>query len=77
MALAISEAKVVSARAALEITSRIFESMGASSTSSKYGFDRFWRNVRVHSLHDPLDYKVRDLGHWLLNGKAPTPSLYG
>ena len=77
VALAISEAKVVSARAALEITSRIFESMGASSTSSKYGFDRFWRNVRVHSLHDPLDYKVRDLGHWLLNGKAPTPSLYG
>jgi alkylation response protein AidB-like acyl-CoA dehydrogenase len=77
VALAISEAKVVSARAALEITSRIFDSMGASSTSSKYGFDRFWRNVRVHSLHDPLDYKVRDLGHWLLNGKAPTPSLYG
>lgn len=77
VALAISEAKVVSARAALEITSRIFESMGASSTSSKYGFDRFWRNVRVHSLHDPLDYKVRDLGHWLLNGKAPAPSLYG
>jgi alkylation response protein AidB-like acyl-CoA dehydrogenase len=77
VALAISEAKVVSARAALEITARIFENMGASSTSSKYGFDRFWRNVRVHSLHDPLDYKVRDLGHWLLNGKAPTPSLYG
>ena len=77
VALAISEAKVVSARAALEITARIFENMGASSTSSKYGFDRFWRNVRVHSLHDPLDYKVRDIGHWLLNGKAPTPSLYG
>ena len=77
VALAISEAKVVSARAALEITARIFENMGASSTSAKYGFDRFWRNVRVHSLHDPLDYKVRDLGNWLLSGKAPLPSLYG
>jgi alkylation response protein AidB-like acyl-CoA dehydrogenase len=77
VALAINEAKVVSARAALEITSRIFESMGASSTSAQYGFDRFWRNVRVHSLHDPLDYKVRDLGNWLLNGQPPSPSLYG
>ncbi|WP_082629176.1 acyl-CoA dehydrogenase family protein [Pseudomonas sp. TTU2014-080ASC] len=77
VALAISEAKVVSARAALEITSKIFENMGASATSSRYGFDRFWRNVRVHTLHDPLDYKVRDLGNWLVTGKLPEPSPYG
>lgn len=77
VALAVSEAKVLAARAALEITARIFDNMGARSTSSRYGFDRFWRNVRVHTLHDPLDYKVRDLGHWLLSGKGPTPSLYG
>ena len=77
MALAISEAKVVAVRAALEITSQIFEAMGARATSSRYGFDRFWRNVRVHSLHDPIDYKVRDLGHWLLSGQGPQPSLYG
>ncbi|TBU86423.1 acyl-CoA dehydrogenase family protein [Phytopseudomonas dryadis] len=77
VALAISEAKVVSARAALDITAQIFDTMGARATSSSYGFDRFWRNVRVHTLHDPLDYKVRDLGHWLLSGQGPTPSLYG
>ncbi|NNT95345.1 acyl-CoA dehydrogenase family protein [Stutzerimonas nitrititolerans] len=76
LALAISEAKVVAVRAALGITSQIFEAMGARATSSRYGFDRFWRNVRVHSLHDPIDYKVRDLGHWLLSGQGPTPSLY-
>lgn len=77
VALAISEAKVVAVRAALDITSQIFETMGARATSSRYGFDRFWRNVRVHSLHDPIDYKVRDLGQWLLNGQGPQPSLYG
>ncbi|MBG0847687.1 acyl-CoA dehydrogenase family protein [Pseudomonas chengduensis] len=77
VALAISEAKVVAVRAALEITSQIFEAIGARATSSRYGFDRFWRNVRVHSLHDPIDYKVRDLGHWLLSGQGPQPSLYG
>src|SRR5690606_40743485 len=61
---------------ALGITSQIFEAMGARATSARYGFDRFWRNVRVHSLHDPIDYKVRDLGHWLLSGQGPAPSLY-
>ncbi|AEF22432.1 acyl-CoA dehydrogenase family protein [Pseudomonas fulva] len=76
VALAISEAKVVAVRAALDITSQIFENMGARATSSRYGFDRFWRNVRVHSLHDPVDYKVRDLGHWLLSGQGPQASLY-
>ncbi len=76
VALAAAEAKVVSARAALEISTQIFDSMGARATSSRYGFDRFWRNVRVHSLHDPLDYKVRDLGRWLLDGVPPVPSVY-
>ncbi|MDG9923314.1 MULTISPECIES: acyl-CoA dehydrogenase family protein [unclassified Pseudomonas] len=76
VALLIAEARVASARAALEITSQVFEAMGARATASRYGFDRFWRNVRVHSLHDPLDYKVRDIGQWLTSGVPPTPSLY-
>lgn len=76
LALLIAAARVSSARAALEITSQIFDAMGARATASRYGFDRFWRNVRVHSLHDPLDYKVRDIGQWLTRGVAPTPSLY-
>jgi alkylation response protein AidB-like acyl-CoA dehydrogenase len=76
VALLIAEARVASARAALEITSQVFEAMGARATASRYGFDRFWRNVRVHSLHDPLDYKVRDIGQWLTSGVGPAPSLY-
>ncbi|PKM30698.1 MAG: monooxygenase [Gammaproteobacteria bacterium HGW-Gammaproteobacteria-11] len=76
VALAIAQAKVVSARAALAITAQIFEAMGARATSASYGFDRFWRNVRVHTLHDPLDYKVKDIGHWLLSGEPPVASVY-
>ncbi len=76
VALLIAEARVTSARAALDITSQVFEALGARSTASHYGFDRFWRNVRVHTLHDPLDYKVRDIGNWVVNGVPPTPSLY-
>jgi len=75
-ALAIAEARVFAARTALDITSQIFETMGARATASRYGFDRYWRNVRTHSLHDPLDYKLRDLGRWVLTGEPPTPSIY-
>ncbi|MGL4315872.1 MAG: acyl-CoA dehydrogenase family protein [Pseudomonas sp.] len=76
VALLIAEARVASARAALEITAQVFDALGARSTASHFGFDRFWRNVRVHTLHDPLDYKVRDIGNWVINGTPPTPSLY-
>ncbi|HSC84132.1 MAG TPA: acyl-CoA dehydrogenase family protein [Pseudomonas sp.] len=76
VALLIAEARVTSARAALDITAQVFEALGARATASHYGFDRFWRNVRVHTLHDPLDYKVRDIGNWVINGVPPTPSLY-
>ena len=75
-AVAIAEARVFAARTALEVTAQIFETMGARATASRWGFDRWWRNVRTHSLHDPLDYKLRDIGHWLLSGEAPLPSIY-
>lgn len=76
LAIWIAEAKLLSARVALDITSEVFETMGARATSSRFGFDRFWRNVRVHTLHDPLDHKQKDIGRWLLTGEHPTPSNY-
>ena len=76
LAVTIYEAKIAAARAALDITSKIFEVMGARATAAKYGFDRFWRNVRVHTLHDSLDYKLKDIGLWVLTGEVPTPSIY-
>lgn len=76
LAVAIYETKIAAARAALDITSRIFEVMGARATAARYGFDRFWRNVRVHTLHDALDYKLKDVGLWVLTGAAPEPSIY-
>jgi alkylation response protein AidB-like acyl-CoA dehydrogenase len=75
-AVAVSMAKVAAGRAALDVTSRVFEVMGSRATASRYGFDRFWRNVRTLTLHDPLDYKVREVGDWALNGRYPTPSFY-
>jgi alkylation response protein AidB-like acyl-CoA dehydrogenase len=76
LALQIWEAKITAARAALDVTSRIFELMGARATAARYGHDRFWRNVRVHTLHDNLDYKLQDIGRWVLDNRVPEPSIY-
>ncbi len=63
--------KVACVQAALEVTSGIFDLTGARSTSSKYRFDRFWRNARTFSLHDPIDAKDVWIGDWYLTGKEP------
>jgi alkylation response protein AidB-like acyl-CoA dehydrogenase len=76
LAVAVAEAKVLAHRAGIEVSSQLFELTGARSTSAKYGFDRYWRNVRVHTLHDPIDYKYRDLGRYALRGTLPEPTAY-
>ena len=40
--------------------------MGARATTAKYGFDRYWRNLRTFTLHDPVDYKIQEIGNWAL-----------
>jgi alkylation response protein AidB-like acyl-CoA dehydrogenase len=75
-AIAIATAKVAATKVGLDITSRIFEVMGTRATASKYGFDRYWRNLRTFTLHDPVDYKIRTLGNWALNEQLPEPDFY-
>ncbi|MBK4241987.1 hypothetical protein JJP57_23915, partial [Enterobacter hormaechei] len=49
--------KVLAHRAALFVAQELFEATGARSTKAALALDRFWRNARTHTLHDPLDYK--------------------
>jgi alkylation response protein AidB-like acyl-CoA dehydrogenase len=76
VAVAVATAKCLAHRAGVDISSQMFELMGARATSLRYGYDRFWRNVRVHTLHDPIDYKLRDLGRHALDGALPLPTAY-
>jgi alkylation response protein AidB-like acyl-CoA dehydrogenase len=76
LAIAIAAAKVTTTRAGLEVTNRLFDATGARATTARLGLDRFWRNLRTHTLHDPVDYKRRDLGRWYLTEAWPTPSFY-
>ncbi|MHC5933125.1 acyl-CoA dehydrogenase family protein [Nostoc sp.] len=75
-ALSVATAKVVATRVGLDITNRIFEVMGARATNAKYGFDRYWRNLRTFTLHDPVDYKIQEIGNWALNDQLPKPNFY-
>ncbi len=75
-AVAIATFKAAGTRAALDVTNRLFDVTGARATAARFGFDRFWRNVRTHSLHDPLDYKLKELGAWTLTGALPEPGFY-
>jgi SfnB family sulfur acquisition oxidoreductase len=69
--LQVAAAKALAQEFAVEIASGIFELAGASATDGKYALDRHWRNVRVHSLHDPARWKYVHLGHHTLDGTLP------
>ncbi|MET0312371.1 MAG: acyl-CoA dehydrogenase family protein [Burkholderiaceae bacterium] len=75
-ALAAAEAKVFAHRAALAAGEGAFDVSGARSARAGLGLDRFWRNARTHTLHDPIDYKLRDIGRWALERRLPEPTLY-
>jgi alkylation response protein AidB-like acyl-CoA dehydrogenase len=76
VAVEIAAAKVVTTKTVLDVTSRLFELTGARATGSAYGFDRFWRNARTITLHDPVAYKAQEVGDFALQGLFPTPSGY-
>jgi alkylation response protein AidB-like acyl-CoA dehydrogenase len=76
LAIAIATAKVAASRQGLELCSRLFEVTGARSTHASLRLDRHWRNLRTQSLHDPVDYKLHELGDWALNQSLPIPTFY-
>ena len=76
VAVAGAQAKVLAHRAALSVGAELFDVTGASSTHNRHGLDRHWRNARVHTLHDPVAYKIRDLGRYALLDQLPEPTPY-
>ena len=67
----VAQAKVLSAEIALLASSKLFELAGTRSVLGKHNLDRFWRNARTHTLHDPARWKYHLIGNRLLNGILP------
>ncbi|WP_239614829.1 SfnB family sulfur acquisition oxidoreductase [Cohnella mopanensis] len=66
--LTVDSAKWLVTETAVEITNALFEVAGTSSMDRKHNYDRHWRNVRIHTLHDPARLKLHHVGKWFLNG---------
>lgn len=75
-AVAVAEARIVTHEIGLKAGELLFEVGGASATLEEHGFDRHWRNARTHTTHDPVSYKFKVVGDYLLNGNPPPLSLY-
>jgi alkylation response protein AidB-like acyl-CoA dehydrogenase len=57
------------ARTGIEIGAKIFDLTGASGAARSYGFDRYWRDIRAHSLHvESPAYRERWVGAYYLTG---------
>ncbi|MHC2296063.1 SfnB family sulfur acquisition oxidoreductase [Rhizobium mongolense] len=69
--IAVAEARILTTKAGLLAATKLFELSGTSSTASEDNLDRYWRNVRTHTLHDPVRWKYQAVGNYYLNDKLP------
>ncbi|QDK98230.1 SfnB family sulfur acquisition oxidoreductase [Acinetobacter tandoii] len=68
----VAEAKIYANDAALNISEKLLELGGSRSSLSQFNLDQHWRNARVHTLHDPVRWKLHALGDYYLNHKLPS-----
>lgn len=71
--LSAQRASVMVPKCVLDVSTRIFDTLGASATSTRQELDRHWRNARTLATHDPTVFKERMLGDWEVNGVLPVP----
>lgn len=69
--IATAVAKVVAARAAVEVGDVLFELGGTRSTAGALNASRHWRDARTHTVHDPSRWKVQHIGRWVLSDTPP------
>ncbi|SFN21370.1 acyl-CoA dehydrogenase family protein [Variovorax sp. OV329] len=55
----------------LKASTELFDALGASATLRTHGLDRYWRNARTISSHNPRVYRERQVGAFAVNGTAP------
>lgn len=62
-----AQGQVVISDLVLDLTTKLFNSLGASASASSKQLDRFWRNARVVSSHNPIIYKEKVVGAFVVN----------
>ncbi|GAA2786614.1 acyl-CoA dehydrogenase family protein [Saccharopolyspora taberi] len=70
--IAIYRAQVTVIDLVLGATTALFDVGGASIVDEELRLDRHWRNARTLAVHNPVIYKQRLVGDYVLNGTLPT-----
>lgn len=73
--LSVAAARAFTAETAVATASELFSYAGTSATDEEHGLDRFWRDARTHTLHDPTRWKYHHIGNHVLGGVAPRGPL--
>ncbi|MEU0540367.1 acyl-CoA dehydrogenase family protein [Nocardia sp. NPDC005978] len=71
-----SAAQIAVIEAVLDAATRAFDAGGSSAVRNSVHLDRHWRNARTLASHNPVVYKPRVIGDFVVNGVAPVPGYY-
>ncbi|MFF2083928.1 acyl-CoA dehydrogenase family protein [Nocardia sp. NPDC058176] len=71
-----SAAQIAVIEAVLDAATRAFDAGGSSTVRNSVHLDRHWRNARTLASHNPVIYKPRIVGDYVLNGTTPVPGYY-
>lgn len=69
--VAVAEAKASAEVSSLRVSEAVYRLGSASATLRRHNMDRHWRNARTHTTHDPVSYKYKTIGDYLLNERLP------
>lgn len=73
--VAVAQAQLSIIGDVLHAATHVFDALGASATSEETALDRHWRNARTLASHNPVAYKARILGDYLVNDVAPVSGI--
>ncbi|MDV5139690.1 acyl-CoA dehydrogenase family protein [Chimaeribacter arupi] len=66
-----AKAQAIATELVPRAATELFNALGASDTRLSKALDRHWRNARTVASHNPVIYKLRNVGDWEVNGKEP------
>ncbi|NNH87562.1 SfnB family sulfur acquisition oxidoreductase [Acinetobacter terrae] len=67
----VAKVRAHSTETALKASSKLIELAGSRGSQREDSLDRFWRNARVHTLHDASRWKYYFIANHVLNGVLP------
>ncbi|MCB4770446.1 acyl-CoA dehydrogenase family protein [Ancylobacter sp. Lp-2] len=68
-AIAVDEAKSLAYELGPQVASELLDFSPPGAVAERLRLDRFWRNTRTHSMHDPVRWRQAFVGDYHLNGR--------